>query len=123
MEPNTIKIDDVEYIRTDSIKEKVEDVDGLTYAIIRTYSAGCFAGYIDRDRKDKKIGTVKKARRLWYWSGASSLSQLAVDGVKNPDNCKFPVEVDELDLTEIIEVIPATKEAKKSIDNVSVWKQ
>jgi len=123
MEPNTIKIDDVEYIRTDSIKEKVEDVDGLTYAIIRTYSAGCFAGYIDRDRKDKKIGTVKKARRLWYWSGASSLSQLAVDGVKNPDDCKFPVEVDELDLTEIIEVIPATKEAKKSIDNVSVWKQ
>ena len=123
MEPETIKIDDVEYVRTDSIKEKSQELDGLTYSIIRTYSAGCFAGYIDRKRENQKVATVKNARRLWYWSGASSLSQLAVDGVKKPGECKFPNEVEEIDLTEIIEVIPATKKAKKSIDSVNVWNQ
>ena len=100
------------------MENKLNDAD---YWIIRTYSAGCFAGYI-KNRKGKE-GTVLKARRLWYWSGASSLSQLAMEGVKNPDNCKFPCEVDEIILTEIIEVIKATKEAKKSIDNVKIWKQ
>ncbi len=114
-------IDDVEYVRADSIKKNVDKLDGLTYSIIRTYSAGCFAGYIDREREDKNIATVKNARRLWYWSGASSLSQLANDGVKNPDDCKFPAEVAEIDLCKIIEVIPATKEAKKSIDSVTIW--
>jgi hypothetical protein len=119
----TIKINDVEYTRTDSIKKRIELKNGLTYAIIRTYSAGCFAGYIDRKRKNKKEATVFNARRLWYWSGASSLSQLAMEGVKNPDDCKFPCEVDEVDLSEIIEVIPATEKAKKSIDNVTIWEQ
>lgn len=107
----------------ENTKKMPNKLEGLTYSIVRTYSAGCFAGYIDRNRAIKKEGVVKKARRLWYWSGASSLSQLANEGVKNPTDCKFPCEVEEIDLTEIIEVIPATKEAKKSIDNVQVWEQ
>ncbi len=121
-QPKTIKIDNVEYIKKDKINY-ADTLYGLTYCIIRTYSAGVFAGYIDRDRENKKEGTIKKARRLWYWSGAASLSQLAMEGVKNPDDCKFPCEVGEVDLSEIIEVIPATEEAKKLIDNVKIWEE
>lgn len=120
-QPETIKIDDVEYVRKDEYTP-AQKLDGLTYAIIRTYSAGCFAGYIDRERENKSEATVKNARRLWYWSGASSLSQLASEGVKKPKECKFPCEID-IDLTNIIEVIPTTEEAKKSIDKVSIWEQ
>lgn len=120
--PKVIKIDDQVYVKKDEYMPAVE-LDGLTYAIIRTYSAGCFAGYIDRGRKVKKEGSVIKARRLWYWSGAASLSQLAMEGVKNPNDCKFPCEVPSIDLSEIIEVIPATEEARKSIDGVAIWKQ
>lgn len=104
-QPKTIKIDN--------------SVDGLTYAIIRTYSAGVFAGYI-KERNGKEA-TILNARRLWYWSGAASLSQLAMEGVKKPEDCKFPCEVPVLELTEVVEAIPATEEAKKSINEVKIW--
>jgi hypothetical protein len=94
--------------------------DGLEYCIVRTYSAGVFAGWYDRS-SISKVGTVYEARRLWYWDGATSLSQLALEGVKKPENCKFPAEVSEVDLTEIIEVLPCTKQAKASIAGVAVW--
>ena len=90
------------------------------YYIIRTYSAGVFAGYIES--RNGKEAVIKNARRLWYWSGAASLSQLAVDGVANPDKCKFPCTVDTVVLTEVIEIIPCTEKAKKSIEGVPVWK-
>ena len=113
-------INGVEYVPK-SENQEAEKLDGMVYSIIRTYSAGCFAGYV-KERNGKE-GIILKARRLYYWSGASTLSQLAMEGVKNPGDCKFPCEVNELQLTEIIEVIPATEEAKKSINEVSIWKQ
>lgn len=91
------------------------------YCLVRTYSAGVFVGYLTK-RKGQE-GTVLKARRIWYWSGAASLSQLAVDGTSDPANCKFPCEVSEVLLTQIIEVIPCTKKAEKSIKEVPVWKK
>jgi len=89
------------------------------YVIVRTYSAGVFAGYLEK-REGKEV-TLSSARRLWYWEGAASLSQLAMEGVKRPNSCKFPCEVDEVLLTEAIEIINATEEAKKSIAGVKVW--
>lgn len=90
------------------------------YAMVRTYSAGVFAGTIV-SRKGKEV-TLKNARRIWYWDGAASLSQLATDGTAKPHNCKFAVPVLEVLLTEAIEIIPITAKAKKSIDGVPIWK-
>lgn len=89
------------------------------YSIIRTYSAGVFAGYI-KSRKGMEA-TITNARRLWYWSGAASLSQLSVDGTSRPDQCKFPCEVDEVTLTQVIEILPCTKKAEASIKGVKIW--
>ena len=91
------------------------------YCIVRTYSAGVFAGTVAEI--DGKVARVTGARRIWYWSGAASLSQLAADGTSDPKNCKFPVAVDEVLLTEVIEVIPTTEAAQKSIAEVPVWKR
>jgi len=88
--------------------------------VVRTYSAGVFVGEII-SRKGKEV-LMKNARRIYYWDGAATLSQLAMEGVKKPENCKFPCEVDEVILTEAIEIIPMRQEAKKSIDGVPVWK-
>lgn len=110
----TIMIDGVPYAPVTTTSQ-----DG--YCIVRTYSAGVFAGYI-KERNGKE-GVITNARRLWYWSGASSLSQLAMEGVKSPNECKFPCEVPEVTLTEIIEILPCTEEAKKSIADVPVWEQ
>lgn len=89
------------------------------YVIVRTYSAGVFAGYLEK-REGKEV-TLSKARRLWYWEGAASLSQLCMEGVKYPDKCKFPCEVDKVELLEAIEILDCTPKAQKSIKSVKVW--
>ena len=81
----------------------------MNYVIVRTYSAGVFAGFLE-SRKGKEV-VLRQARRLWYWKGAASLSQLAVDGVKYPNECKFPVEVDRHETTEAIEILSVTEKA------------
>lgn len=91
------------------------------YCMVRTYSAGVFAGTVVK--KDGKEVTLKDARRIWYWSGAASLSQLATEGTSKPKQCKFPAPVAEVVLTEAIEIIPITPEAQKSIAGVPVWRE
>ena len=113
-----VTINGVDYIRKDAVRE-AETCDGLRYCIVRTYSAGVFAGYVKS--RDGKEGVVLRARRLHTWAGAASLSQMAVDGPNQPDSCKFPCEVDRVELTEIIEVIPCTSKAKANIAKVPVW--
>lgn len=91
------------------------------YVIARTYSAGVFAGEL-RSRKGKEV-VLLNARRLWYWDGAASLSQLAVSGTTKPENCKFPVAVPEVTLTEVIEILAVTLVARKSIEGVAEWRR
>ncbi len=89
--------------------------------IVRTYSAGVFAGELFS--LVGKHAIMHNARRLWYWTGAASLSQLAMEGTKSPQSCKFPCVVNRVELTEVIEVIEMTDDAVKSINEVPVWKQ
>jgi len=91
------------------------------YVIVRTYSAGVFAGTLV-SRKGKEV-ELKNARRIWYWKGAASLSQLAESGTSCPNECKFPEPVRSVILTEAIEILAVTKSAKKIIESVPVWKQ
>ena|ERR1700678_4103899 len=90
------------------------------YKIVRTYSAGVFAGYIDSRNGQEVVMT--NARRLWAWSGAASLSQLAMEGTKNPSECKFPCPVDKVELLQVIEILDCTEMAEKSIKSVEIWK-
>jgi len=89
------------------------------YCMVRTYSAGVFAGTIET--LEGKVAKLTNARRIYYWDGAATLSQLATDGTSKPEKCKFPVAVDEVILTQVIEIIPITDKAKASIDSVAVW--
>ena len=89
--------------------------------MVRTYSAGVFLGTL-KSREGKEV-VLNNARRMWYWDGAASLSQLATDGTSKPKTCKFPAAVSEVLLTEAIEIIPATEAAIASIAAVKVWKQ
>jgi len=89
------------------------------YYIVRSYSAGVFAGTLVL-RKGKEV-ELSGARRLWRWEGAASLSQLAMEGVKKPEACKFPCETDFVLLTEVIEILPVSVIARLSIESVPVW--
>lgn len=91
------------------------------YVLVRTYSAGVHVGML-KSRNGKEV-TLTNARRIWYWEGAATLSQLAMDGTSKPENCKFPCAVNEILLTEAIEIIPITDKARESIASVKVWKK
>ena len=89
--------------------------------MVRTYTAGVFLGTVAA--RDGKEVTLTNARRIWYWDGAATLSQLATEGTSKPHNCKFPAPVAEVVLTEAIEFIPATEAAIASIAAVPEWRQ
>ena len=120
---NEIELDGKKYVLASSVKanEPARKLKGKKYVIARTYSAGVFAGYLD-SRKGKEA-VLLNARRIWYWAGAASLSQLAVDGTSKPEECKFPVEVPRVELTEVIEVLDVSEKARKSIQGVPGWEE
>ena len=92
-------------------------------SIIRTYSAGVFFGEVTKQENTPAgvIVTIKNCRRLWYWNGAASLSELSQSGVKRDDS-KFSVVVPEMVVAGAIEIIPCTEKAVESINAVPVWK-
>lgn len=91
------------------------------YVIARTYSAGVFAGWL-KSRKGQEV-VLTNARRLWYWDGAASLSQLAMYGVTRPGNCKFPCEVSQVELMQVIEILDVTEKARRNIADVPIWQE
>jgi len=120
---NEIEINGKKYVLKDSIKAVAgaKTLKGKKYVIARTYSAGVFAGYLDK--KEGKEIVLLNARRLWQWVGAASLSQLAMEGTKSPENCKFPCEINRVELTEVIELIDVTEKARLSIASVPIWQK
>lgn len=89
------------------------------YVIIRGNRSGVFFGnLVERNGSEVKL---ENCRRLWYWDGAASISQLAVNGTTNPYECKFTIVVPEIEILDVIEIIPCSNKAVKSIKSVPVW--
>ena len=106
---------------TEQTTSSIDDFLLNEYVIIRTYSAGVFAGTLKR-----KVGNeveLHNARRIWYWKGAASLSQLAQDGTNSPGECQFPQEVEKVLLIGVIEILKVSDKAKKIIQEVPIWKK
>lgn len=91
------------------------------YYIVRADRAGVFFGKIKSRAHDEV--EMEDVRRLWYWDGAASVSQLAVDGVSAPKNCKFTVIVPMMTILGAIEIIPCTEKAIASIKGVAEWRK
>jgi len=89
------------------------------YCIVRTRSAGVFAGTLVWRVGDECC--LDNGRRLWRWEGAASLSQLATDGTSLPLKCKFPCEVARVVLLGVIEILDVTPAAQDSIRKVPIW--
>ena len=90
------------------------------FYIVRGDRSGVFFGHI-KERNGQEV-VMTDVRRIWYWEGAASLSQLAVDGVSCPRKCKFAMTVSSITILDAIELIPCTDKARDSILRVSEWK-
>lgn len=88
--------------------------------IVRGDRSGVFFGTL-AEREGMEVKLVN-CRRLWYWEGAASISQIAMEGVKKPRECKFTIPVNEIVITDAIEIILCTENAIKCIEGVKEWK-
>ena len=93
----------------------------LEYCVVRGDRSGVFAGEVESKNGQDII--LRNVRRLWYWNGACSISEIAKYGVKYPDDCKFTVTLDKIEILDAIEIIPCTKEAENCIKGVKEWKK
>ncbi|MBK7786880.1 MAG: hypothetical protein IPJ57_20580 [Gemmatimonadetes bacterium] len=91
------------------------------YCIVSSARAGVFAGTV-ASRNGQEV-CMTNARRIWYWDGAASLSQLAISGASRPENCKFPAAVPNVMLMEVVEILPTTASAEQFIKGVAEWKK
>lgn len=105
-------------------------VDGVTYrpvvetstdwVMVRSAQAGVFAGRLETKNGDEV--RLVGARRIWYWDGAATLSQLAIEGTSKPQNCKFPPAMPYITVLGVCEIIPMTQKAVESIQGVKEWR-
>lgn len=109
------------------VKETVipTNEDGLKAVLIRSYAAGVHFGYLKDEKFTEagKVVTLVNTRRVWYWDGAASLSQMALEGVKKPENCKFSVVLPENEIVNVIETIPLSEYALNNLYKIAIWKQ
>ena len=121
---NSIFINQIEYVPKSSQTQGKQSIKGLPFVIIRTYSAGVHMGYLKA--KESTLAGMEveliESRRLYSWSGALTISELALLGTSKPDQCKFTCILPSIFLV-AIEIVPVVEEAFKSLTSVKIWKQ
>ena len=92
------------------------------YVIIRGSAAGCHAGeLLWLDNATKSCG-LKNARRLWRYQGCETLSELAVYGASEPEECRFaPVVEYQGIVNDACEVIVCQPAGRKMIESCPEW--
>lgn len=96
----------------------------LPYVIIRGKNAGVHAGELVSYSAKDGIVVLRNARRIWYWDGAASLSELAVYGARHSDKCKFGVEVKRQEIVgnDACEIIYCQPGGEAMIRNQPEWR-
>lgn len=92
----------------------------LPYVIIRATQAGVHAGELVSE-KGQRI-ELRNARRIWYWKGAASLSELAVYGAKSPSECRFGAKITKQIVLDACEIIHCQPAGAKMIRECAEWR-
>ena len=87
--------------------------------IVRGNNRGVFWGEIIS--VSATVVKLKNCRRIWYWDGAATLSEMAINGVKRPENCKIPAATTAHYIFDACEIIPTTTAADSSLAGVPIW--
>lgn len=88
--------------------------------IARIDRAGVFHGTLYN--KDGETTTMTDVRRIYYWQGALSVTDMSVTGVTSGSKISLPAKRVEFETAKVIELIECTDEASKSIEEIEPWK-
>lgn len=111
------------YARRQPTAPKAPQEQELPFVIVRAKDAGVHAGgLVNRDTQGYVV--LRNARRIWFWSGAASLSELAVYGAANPKDCRFGAKIErqEIRLTDVCEIIHCQLEGQVMIERQPEWR-
>lgn len=86
--------------------------------LIRADRAGVFFGELIA--KDGQEVTLKDARRIYYWHGATECCQIATEGIKS--DSKVTVSVPQVTILNVIEIHLLTEKAVAKLYEFPVWK-
>lgn len=86
--------------------------------IVRCDRAGVFYAEITERRGDE--ADLANARRVYYWNGAATCSELSQNGCK-PDS-KITAPVPTMTVIGVIEVIPCSDKAQEVFAGIKEWK-
>jgi len=103
---NTIKIDEVAYVRKDTVKTIPELGNRV---LVRCRNAGVHVGtFVSRD---SNVLVLKNVNRIWRWRGAHDLNYVAMHGVNREEYTRISCMVPENTLTcsDVCEVIPVAE--------------
>ena len=89
--------------------------------LIRSYSAGVFFGTLKGEdfTPSGKVVTLCNSRRIHYWEGAASLSQVAQEGIKQG---RVAMVEPEKEVVNVIETTPLSEIAIVNLENQPIWR-
>ena len=88
--------------------------------IVRANGAGVFFGTL-KEKNGSEV-TLVNARKLHYWDGAGAVEGIAIQGTTKPQDCRFTVWVSEICILDVCQILPATEEASKIIEDIPEWR-
>ena len=89
------------------------------HVIVRSHMAGVFFAILKEKNGQELI--LQKARKFYRFDGANTVEDLADKGSSNPVGCKLTVEIDEMIISEYVQMLPCTKKAIDNIKKIKVW--
>ena len=91
---NTVILNGIEYVpKTQSETRDGHNYAVLKYAVVRSRDQGVMAGYVVSI--EGRMVTLRHARQLWRWDSTFVLPDMAENGVRNAENCKFSTPMSE----------------------------
>jgi len=122
MKPETMMIDEVKYIRADSVLSKPLIVDGMDYCIVRSREQGVMCGYVENIEGRTVI--LHQARQIWRYDSTFVLPDIAEYGMRNPNKAQLSVAMSQpMIMLEACGVLTCTEKAAKQLIDIPAQKK
>jgi len=89
--------------------------------LIRSFGSGVHFGTLENENFTAagNVVTLSNSRRIHYWEGAASLSQIATDGIKTG---RVAMILPVIEIVNVIETIPLSDMAILNLENQPTWR-
>lgn len=84
--------------------------------LVRSYDAGVYFGTLTK--VEGETVRLEKVRNIWHWTGANSLSDVALNGITGD---RVTPEVSCMVLNRVCQILPLSEKAITNLESQPVW--